>query len=212
MPKNLVLFHYWRSSASFRVRYGLEVKKVPHEKVAVDLLQGEEKLAEYTGKNPSGYVPCLLVDGKQPLGESLAILEWLEETFPSPSFFAGDSVMRARIRQLAETVNSGIQPLQNLDVTRHLSPDKQVQAEWTKHWIVRGLRVFEGLLSALDRKGTKFCVADHPTLADLCLIPQCYSSLRFGVDLAQFPQVKAVYEHALTTPEVQASHPDRFAP
>lgn len=212
MPNNLTLFHYWRSSASFRVRYGLEVKKVPHEKVAVDLLKGEEKLADYTKRNPSGYVPCLLVDGKHPLGESLAILEWLEETHPAPSFFAGDSVMRARIRQLAETVNSGIQPLQNLDVTKRLSPDKEVQAEWMKHWIVRGLGVFEGLLSALDRKGMKFSVANHPTLADLCLIPQCYSSLRFGVDLAAFPQINAIYEHALATPEVQAAHPDRFAP
>lgn len=212
MAKNLTLYHYWRSSASFRVRYGLEVKKVPHEKVAVDLLKGEEKLAGYTKNNPSGYVPCLLVDGKHPLGESLAILEWLEETYPQPSFFAGDSFLRSRVRQLAETVNSGIQPLQNLDVTKRLSADKDVQAEWMKHWIVRGLTVFEGLLTATDRMGRKFCVADHPTLADLCLVPQCYSSLRFGVDLAQFPQIKAIYEHALATPELQAAHPDRFQP
>ncbi len=209
---SLTLYHYWRSSASWRVRWGLELKKIPHEKIAVDLLKGEEKLADYSRRNPSGYLPCLVVAGKPPLGESMAILEWLEENYPSPSFFAGDSFMRARIRQLAETVNSGIQPLQNLDVTRKLSSDKDQQAEWTKHWIVRGMKVFEELLTSAGRNGAKFSVANHPTLADLCLIPQCYSALRFGVDLAQFPQCKAIYEHAITTPECKASFPDVFQP
>jgi maleylacetoacetate isomerase len=207
----VTLYHYWRSSASWRVRWGLEIKKVAHEKVAVDLLRGQEKQAEYLRHNPAGYVPCLLV-GERALGESLSILEWLEETFPTPSFFAGDAFMRAKIRQLAETVNSGIQPLQNLDVTRRYSDDKQAQAEWTKHWITRGMLVFESLLSTVDRRGLSFAVANHPTLADICLIPQCYSSLRFGVDLGQFPQCKAIYEHALTTPDCMAARPDAVQP
>lgn len=209
--EKFTLYHYWRSSASWRVRYGLEIKKIPVEKIAVDLLSGQEKQADYLRRNPAGYVPCL-VTGPRALGESLSILEWLEETHPSPSFFAGDSFLRAKIRQLAETVNSGIQPLQNLDVTRLHSPDKEKQAEWTKHWIVRGMGVFETLLSSVERRGLKFAVADHPTLADICLIPQCYSTLRFGVDLGAFPQCKAIYEHALTTPEVKASHPDAVKP
>jgi maleylacetoacetate isomerase len=208
----LVLYHYWRSSASWRVRWGLEIKKIPHEKIAVDLLKSEEKQGAYLQNNPSGYVPCLVSPGHPPLGESMAILEWLEENHPSPSFFAGDSYLRAKIRQLAETVNAGIQPLQNLDVTRKISDDKDKQAEWTRHWIARGMGVYESLLSGIDRKGKKFSVADHPTLADICLIPQCYSTVRFGVDLAQFPQCKAIYEHALSTPECKASHPDAFQP
>jgi maleylacetoacetate isomerase len=211
MPEKFTLYHYWRSSASWRVRWGLEIKKVPHEKIAVDLLKAEEKLADYTKRNPSGYVPCLIVGGK-PLAESLSILEWLEENFPEPSFFAGDSFMRARIRQLAETVNSGTQPLQNLDVMRRVSPEKEAQAEWNRHWITRGMGVYESILSSTDRRGAKFSVADHPTLADLCLIPQCYATVRFGVDLAMFPQCKAIYEHALSTKECMASHPDAFQP
>lgn len=212
MAAQYTLYHYWRSSASWRVRWGMEIKKIPHEKIAVDLLTSEEKKAEYLARNPAGYVPCLVQAGQPPLGESLAILEWLEEVHPTPSFFAGDSFLRARIRQLAETVNSGIQPLQNLDVTRKISPDKEKQDEWIRHWIVRGMGVYETILSSLDRKGKKFSVSDSPTMADICLIPQCFASLRFQVDLAQFPQCKAIYEHALTTPECQASRPEAFQP
>lgn len=209
---SITLYHYWRSSASWRVRWGLEIKKVPHRKVAVDLLSGQEGNPEYLKHNPAGYVPCLVAGGHPPLGESLAILEWLEETHPAPSFFVGDSFERARIRQLAETVNSGIQPLQNLAVTRKLSEDKEVQKEWMHHWMGKGLSVYEELLSRFDRRGARFSVADQPTLADLCLIPQCYASLRFDLNLSAYPQCKAIYEHALTTPECIASHPDQNKP
>ncbi len=208
----LTLFHYWRSSASWRVRWGLELKQVPHKKIAVDLLKSEEKKVAYIQQNPSGYVPCLVSPSGPPLGESMAILEWLEENYPSPSFFHGDSFQRAQIRQLAETVNSGIQPLQNLDVIRKFSDDKNAQAEWTSHWILRGMSVYERLLSTIDRKNKKYSVANHPTLADLFLIPQCYSALRFGVDLGLFPQCREIYEHSLTTQECKASAPEAFQP
>jgi maleylacetoacetate isomerase len=207
-----VLYHYWRSSASWRVRWGLELKKVPHKKVPIDLLSGAEKSSEYLEKNPSGYLPCLMLPGKPPLAESLAILEWLEENFPAPSLFAGDSHTRALIRQLAETVNAGTQPLQNLDVIRMVSPDKEKQAEWTRHWIGRGLGIYEEILSRAGDKSTRFSVSNHPTVADICLIPQCYSALRFQVDLGRFPRCKEIYEHALTTPECAASAPERFQP
>jgi maleylacetoacetate isomerase len=212
MNNPITLYHYWRSSASWRVRWGLELKKVPHRKIAVDLLKSEEKQQEYTGRNPAGYVPCLVVGDQAPLAESLAILEWLEETYPAPSFYAGDAFLRARIRQLAETVNAGIQPLQNLDVVRAYSGDKEKQAEWTRRWILRGMGVYESILATIDRRGRRFSVADHPTLADLCLVPQCYSCARFEVDLSQFPQCKAIYENALGTPECQASRPEAFQP
>jgi maleylacetoacetate isomerase len=190
----------------------MEIKKVPHQKVAVNLLAGEEKNPDYLAKNPAGYLPCLLVDRKAPMGESMAILEWLEENYPQPSFYAGDSHRRALARQLAETVNAGIQPLQNLDVIRRFSDDKEKQAEWARHWIVRGLGVFERLLGGAERGSARFSLADHPTLPDLCLIPQCYAASRFKVDLAAFPQCKAIYEYALTTPECAASRPENFQP
>ncbi|MGZ3711749.1 MAG: maleylacetoacetate isomerase [Bdellovibrionota bacterium] len=208
---DIVLYHYWRSSASWRVRWGLELKKIPHKKIAVDLLSSEEKQEVYLEKNPAGYLPCLMV-GERPLAESLSILEWLEENYPVPSFFAGDSFRRATIRQLAETINAGTQPLQNLDVMRRISDDKTIQSEWTRHWILRGLGVYESILRSVDRQGMLFSVSTHPTLADLCLIPQCYSALRFQIDLSAFPICKSIYEYALSTPECAAAHPDAFQP
>ncbi len=208
----ITLYHYWRSSASWRVRWGLELKKIPHQKIAVDLLTSAEKQKEYLEKNPSGYVPCLVVDAHPPLAESLAILEWLEENYPEPSFFQGDSFERALIRRLAETVNSGIQPLQNLDVTRKLSEDKTKQAEWIQHWVIRGLGVYEAILREAGRDRTKFSVSDQPTLADLCLIPQVYSAHRFQVDMKYFPRCQAIYEAALATPECAAARPEAFQP
>lgn len=194
------------------MRWALEIKKVPHKKVHIDLLKGEEKNPDYLSKNPAGYLPCLIVGKQAPMAESLAIMEWLEENYPAHSLFSGDGFLRARIRQLAETVNAGIQPLQNLDVVRKISSDKEAQAEWTRHWMIRGLKVYEEILATLNRDGKKFSISDQPSLADLCLIPQCYSSLRFNVDLAQFPRCKAIYEHAMATTECMASRPEAFAP
>jgi len=211
MNQGITLYHYWRSSSSWRVRWGLEIKGVKHVKVPVNILGAEEKLPGYVAKNPSGYLPCLVVEGHQPLGESIAILEWLEETFPQPSFFSGDAFERALIRQLAETVNSGTQPLQNPDVSKLHSPDKDEQTRWMKHWIERGLGVFETLLEK-DGRRTKFSVSGQPSLADLCLIPQVYAANRFGVDMDKFPRCRDIYAHAMTEPSCIASHPDRFKP
>lgn len=209
MPKTeLALYHYWRSSSSWRVRWGLNLKKVAYNAVAVDLLSGEEKSGEHFVRNPAKYLPTLQINGRY-LSESLAILEWLEEEYPEPSLFAGDKFMRAKIRQLAETVNAGIQPLQNLDVMRRVSEDKEIQKKWVQHWIARGLGVYEELIA--EHKG-KYSVSDTPTLADLCLIPQCHSALRFDVDLQEFSRCKAIYEHAITTAECAEAHPDKFQP
>lgn len=206
------LYHYWRSSASWRVRWGLELKGVAHEKVHVNLLTGEEKDPAYLAKNPAGYLPSLVIDGHPPMGESLSILEWLEENYPRASFFSGDSFERATIRQLAETINAGTQPLQNLDTMRMVSDDKSKQAEWVRHWAGRGLGVYESILARSGRANAKFSVSDQPSLADLCLIPQCYSALRFQVDLAQFPRCQAIYDYALTTKACAASVPELFQP
>ncbi len=212
LPKGkTVLHHYWRSSASWRVRWALNLKGIKWESVAVNLLDGAEKSDGYARANPSRYVPTLEIDGVV-LGESMAILEYLEETRPKPSFFAGDAALRALTRQVAETVNSGIQPLHNLDVLRMVSGDQAAQMVWAKHWVERGLGVVERLLSALppEARGGRFCVGDEPTLADLCLIPQVYNTDRFGVDKAQFPRCAAIYAAALATPECAAAHPDRW--
>lgn len=211
----LVLYHYWRSSASWRVRWALELKKVPHKSTSINLLAGEEKNPTYLKHNPAGYVPCLITaDG--PLGESLAILEWLEENYPAPALLPQDSWLRARARQLAETVNAGTQPLQNTDVAKKLSNDAVVQGEWITHWITRGLGVFEALLAdtrKIKNLGKpKFCLGDSPGIADICLIPQCFAADRFKVSLANFPECQKIYQYALSTTECHASHPERYKP
>lgn len=210
--KELALYHYWRSSASWRVRWALALKQVSVKVHAVDLLSGQEKAEDYKNLNPAGYVPCLITE-HGPLGESLAIIEWLDENFSTAPLLPKDSFSRARVRQLAETINSGTQPLINLDITKKLSDDKTVVAAWNQHWIRRGLGAFESLLSETRAgKKSKFCVGDTPSLADICLIPQCYSAERFGVDLKDFPLCQAINREALSTKECQASHPDRYKP
>lgn len=206
---SMVLYHYWRSSASWRVRWALEIKKVPHKKIHIDLLSAAEKEQEYLKKNPSAYVPCLEVDGRY-LAESVAILEWLEEAYPSNALLPGDSFQRAKIRQFAETINAGIQPLHNLDVLKQLSDDSEKQKQWAQKWISRGLGVCEELLKELPEND--FIFGTNPTLADLCLIPQCYSAIRFGVDLNEYFRCKKIYEHALSTEECASSLPEKFKP
>ena len=208
---DITLYHYWRSSASWRVRYALAVKKIAYKPVAVNLLESDEKKPDYVKLNPSGYIPCLVADGKA-LGESLAIIEWLEENFPKPALIPGDSFARARIRQFAEMINSGIQPLQNLDVTRKFSEDKDAQMRWSQHWIKRGLAACEAFVKQHRPPGAKFLFGASPTMADACLFPQLYAAGRNEVGLEAYPTLKVVFEHAQGTPEFQATHPDSFKP
>lgn len=209
---DFTLYHYWRSSASWRVRYALEIKNIKYKSVPVNLLEGEEKKPDYLKLNPNGYVPCLMTEGIA-LGESLAIIEWLEENHPKPALYPGDSFHRAKLRQFAELINSGIQPLVNLDVIRKFSDDKNEQVRWSQHWLRRGLEVAEKLLREGEREqGSKFCFGDKPTIADVTLIPQCYSALRNEIELAAFPIVHSVYEHAKTTREFKDSSPETFQP
>jgi maleylacetoacetate isomerase len=203
------LFHYWRSSSSWRVRWAFAYKGIEVEYVPVDLLKGEAEGAEHLKRNPLGLVPALELGHGQYLTESLAIIELAEETRPNPSLLPGDPVHRARIRMLAEMINADTQPLQNLSPQELHSEDPAQRKAWAVHWIVNGLGAYEKVA-----RGTagEFSVGDALTVADLCLAPQCYNALRYDVDLAQFPTVKRIYEAALATPSGQASHPDRFKP
>lgn len=206
----LELYHYWRSGASWRVRWALEIKRLAFVSHHVDLLKGEEKQPGFLARNPAGYLPCLLVDGKQHLAESLAIIEWLEESCAGANLLPKDPFRRALARQIAETVNAGIQPLQNLDVIKRYSEDKEKQADWSRHWITRGLGVVEQLLQGVQ--GGKFALGDEPLLPDLCLIPQCYSAVRNELSLDPYPRVKRIYENALALESCQKAHPDSYKP
>jgi maleylacetoacetate isomerase len=212
MP-DLVLHHYWRSSSSWRVRWALAIKGVPWRGEAVDLLSGAQSSAGFVDKSPMGYVPCLMVDGR-PLSESMAILGWLEDAFPTPALLPAEPWARARARQLAEMVNAGVQPIQNLAVNRKVSSDPAAQRAWAAHWIERGFTAIERDLELIAREGLggRHAIGDQVTIAELYLIPQLYNARRYAVELSPFPRLLAVEAAALATEAAQASHPDRFQP
>lgn len=213
----LRLYHYWRSSSSWRVRWGLAIKGVACEFDTINLLSDETESPEQLARNPLGYVPVLEFldrpDHKTSplryLTESMAILEWLEEEIPTPSLLPGGALQRARIRQLCEIINSAIQPLQNPNVAQLHSPDPTLQKEWSQHWVQRGLATYE---TWVKHTAGKFSVGDTLTLADLFLIPQCYNSLRLGVQLENYPTLHRIYKTAIATESCMASSPDRFKP
>jgi maleylacetoacetate isomerase len=206
-----VLYHYWRSSSSWRVRWALSIKGVEHDAVAVDLRAGEQHAPIHLARNPMGHVPALVM-GDRCLGESVAIFEYLEETIPSPPLYPTDPWLRARTRQIVELVNAGVQPLQNLGVLGTHSHEPARQKLWAAAWNARGLSALETLLGVLEaeRGGpSKFCIGDTLTAADLFLVPQVYSARRFDVDVSVFPRVLAIEHAAMATPHAEAALPER---
>lgn len=210
----LRLYHYWRSSSSWRVRLALAHKGIDVEYRAVSLLDGESESPEHRARNPMGFVPVLeFLDetdpGRRYLTESIAIIEWLEERFPQNPLLPQDPVLRARTRALAETINAGTAPLQNLTAQIQHTDDAAKRKAWAQHWIREGLSAYEALARPL---AGKFSVGDSLTVADLCLIPQCYNALRNELRLDDFPLVHAIYRNVLETPAAKQSEPDRFKP
>jgi maleylpyruvate isomerase len=206
------LYNYWRSSASYRVRIGLHHKGIPFVYVPVNLIVGGGQQHEdtYRTKNPMAQVPTLEIeDGGlvRRLGQSIAILEWLEDRYPAMPLLPADPFQRARARQLAEVVNSGIQPFQNLSVMKivktELHGDEQAFA---RRFIEKGLNAFDEIS---EEVAGKFCVGDELSLADVFLIPQLYGSRRFGVDLSAFPRLLEIEARCLALPAFQAAHPDK---
>jgi maleylpyruvate isomerase len=207
----LRLHGYWRSSCSWRVRIALHHKGLPFESHPVHLLRegGEQHREAYREMNPLGLVPTLEVEEqgrKRFLGQSLAILEWLEERFPSVPLLPEDAFARAAVRQMAETVNSSIQPLQNLSVLQHLkhalSADERA---WCQLWLGKGLGALEQM--AQLHAGT-FLFGDEVTLADICLVPQMYAARRFGVEVTSFPTLMRVEQACAPLPAFQKAHAD----
>jgi maleylacetoacetate isomerase len=206
--KNITLYHYWRSSSSWRVRWALELKRVKAKLVAVDLLSGESESANHVNRHPMGYVPVLDVHGRM-LIQSVAIIEWLDEIIPGPPLYPGDSFQKAHIRSLVEIINADTQPIQNVSVGEKYSDDPEKRNEWNRHFIRRGLEAYE---KHVAKSAGRFSVGDKVTAADLFLIPQCYNADRFKVDLSDLPHVAAIYRTAMQTPEAMASAPDKYQP
>lgn len=187
----LRLYSYWRSSASYRVRIALNLKNLPYEIAPVHLVRdGGEQHSEAFGQlNPQHLVPVLL-DGHRVIRQSLAIMEYIEETWPEPPLMPSSSRDRARVRALAQLVACEIHPLNNLRVLQffeHTWAVPQAEREdWVRHWIGEGLAAFEASVADNPATGT-FCEGDFPTFADCCLIPQLYNARRFGTDLSPYP-------------------------
>jgi maleylpyruvate isomerase len=205
------LYGYWRSSSAWRVRIGLGLKGLAWEPVAVDLLAGEQFGEAHRSRSPLAQVPVLEVsEGGRTLRlvQSMAILEWLDERFPDPPLLPDDLDGRARVRALAEHVNSGIQPMQNALVLKMLKERLPgYEREWVRFHVARGI---EGLERAVSDGGAgRFCHGDAPGLADCYLVPQLYGARRFGVDLAPFPTLRRIEDACRALPAFQAADPER---
>jgi maleylpyruvate isomerase len=206
------LYNYWRSSSSWRVRIALAHKGLDYEYVPVNLIRdgGEQHKDIYAGLNPMHEVPTLTFEegGRTVvLAQSMAILEYLEERFPTPSLLPRDPVQRGKVRQLANMVNAGIQPLQNLAVLIHveqaLRADKNA---WAAHWIERGLHALE---QEARRLAGKALVGDAVSFADVCLVPQLAAARRFGVALDALPTLLRIESNLAALPAFQKAHADR---
>lgn len=206
------LYGYWRSSASWRVRLVLASKGIAWADQPVHLVQdgGQQHADAHRARNPMRQVPVLAFerDGQtHHLGQSMAIFEYLEARHPDPALVPGDLVQRAYARQMAEVVNSGIQPLQNLAVLQHLKGELSADAKaWARHFIHRGLVALEQLAS--QHAGT-FLVGDSLSIADICMVPQLYNARRFAVDLDGLDTLVRVDAHCATLPAFIQAHPDQ---
>lgn len=192
------LYTYFRSSAAYRVRIALNLKGLPYEAVPVHLLRngGEQRQADYLALNPAGLVPAL-EDGGALLTQSLAIIEYLDETHPQPPLLPGDALGRARIRALAQAIACDIHPINNLRVLQYLSRElgasEEQKTAWYRHWVEEGLAAVEAMLAQAPRSG-RFCFGDTPTLADICLVPQVFNAQRFKCNTAHIPTVLRIAE------------------
>ncbi len=193
-----VLYDYFRSSASYRVRIALNLKGLAYDSVPVSLLDNAQRAPEYLSKNPQGLVPALL-DGEQLLTQSLAICEYLEETYPQPALLPNDAIGRARVRALALSIACDIHPLNNLRVLRRLeaqfAADQAGKDAWYQHWIQSGFEAFEQQIQSTHGQ---YCFGDTVTLADLALVPQVYNARRFNCDLSAYPTMRAIEQRCLT--------------
>lgn len=204
---SLTLHSYWRATAPYRVRIGLNLKGVSVEYRGVDLIKGDQRQRDYRAVNPQALLPALEVDSRI-LTQSLAILEWLEETYPAPPLLPAAAFDRAAVRAMAAVVACDIHPLNNLRIQQQLTAagvDDEGRQAWTEKWIVDGFAALEPMVAAHSRG---FAFGDAPTLADCCLIPQVYSAERYKVDLTPYPAIRAVAARAGEHPAFVAAHPD----
>lgn len=213
MPGGPVILHdFWRSSASYRVRIGLGLKGIAHERIPVDLVAGEQRGPAHLAVNPQGLVPALQIDGLV-LTQSLAILDYLEETRPEPPLLPQDPGARAHIRAIAQAIACEIHPVSNLAVLNRVEAlaGPEARADWNRRNIERGLNAIEAMLDHPGFTG-RFCHGERPGMADCTLIPQLYNATRWQVPFGHLPRIAAVARSCAEEPAFRAARPENFDP
>ena len=202
------LYTYWRSSASYRVRIALALKGLAYDQVPVNLAQGGQTSVGFKLLNPQGFVPYL-IDGDVGLNQSLAIVEYLDETYPAPPLLPADPVGRARVRAAAQQIACDIHPINNLRVLKYLKAEmgqgQDAIDTWYRHWVEEGFAALEEIAEAATGA---FLFGDTVTLADVCLVPQMWNARRLQADIARFPKLVAIDARLNALPAVRAAAPE----
>ncbi|GAB5447699.1 maleylacetoacetate isomerase [Gymnodinialimonas sp.] len=208
----MILYSYWRSTTSYRVRAALNLKGLAYETRAVDLVAGDQRAASYTALNPGRGVPTLVLDpddnGDAVLTQSLAIIDYLDTVYPEPALLPSQPLLRSRVLAAAHCVAMDIHPVNNLRVIGHLkarhAASPEDATEWMCHWMAEGFTALEALLPERET----FAFTDTPSLADLCIVAQVYNARRWGLSLDPFPKIARVEAACRATPEIAAAAPE----
>lgn len=202
------LYSYWRSTTSYRIRAALNLKSVAYDTVPVDLVAGDQRAPDYVALNAGKGVPTLVLKDGTALTQSMAILEYIDATWPEPRLIPADALLRARVMAVAHTVALDIHPVNNLRLIRQLrsrfgaTPDQAT--DWMCHWMNEGFAALEAMLPA----GDSFAFGDAPNIADICITAQVYNAHRWGVDLTPFPKIARIERLCLNISAIADAHPD----
>ena len=207
----MIVYEYFRSSAAFRLRIALNLKGLNPDRRYIHLANGEQRKATYRSINPQGLVP-FIVDGDFSLAQSLAIIEYLDETHPEPPLLPAGVMQRAWVRSVAQMIACDIHPLNNTRVLSYLTDELAIsdtaKNKWYCHWIAEGFAALEKVLEGRKDPGT-FCLGDTPTLADVCLIPQVANANRFKCALEAYPNILGIYQHAMKLSAFNDAQPSK---
>lgn len=205
------LYNFFNSSTSYRVRIALALKGLDYQHHGINIRIGEQTSVSYLSINPSKGVPALITDDDQTLSQSMAIIDYLDNTHPITRLIPTDNIDRSRVLELANVIACDMHPVNNLRILGYLKKEFGISEEqknnWYQHWINEGFTAVETLLSKYGHG--VYCFGEQPTLADCCLVPQVANALRFGCDLSAFPKVLAIYEHCQKQPAFQQAAPDK---
>jgi len=206
----MLLYDYFRSSAAYRVRIALNLKGVAYDRHPIDLRTNEQQTPDYRARNPQGLVPSLDIGGGTVLTQSLAIIDWLDATYPEPRLVPADPIARAQALAQALTIACDIHPLNNLRVLRRLKAmgiEEEARDDWYRHWVSEG---FDALETTVGEG--PFLAGDTPGIADICLVPQMYNARRLSTPLDAWPRLVSIDARLAALPAFASAHPDQVAP